>query len=70
LVYYGYMPGYLGAYVSDDVVLFGTGWIYPPWIGDYWFGWPWTWGFGFGFGYWGGGWFSRPVGAYWWCHNS
>ena len=32
-VYYGYMPGYLGAYVADDVVVFGTGWIYPPWIG-------------------------------------
>ena len=68
-VYYGYMPGYLGAYVADDVVVFGTGWVYPPWIGDYWFGWPWTWGFGFGFGYWGGGWFWRPVGAYWWYHD-
>jgi hypothetical protein len=68
-VYYGYMPGYLGAYVADDVVVFGTGWIYPPWIGGYWFGWPWTWGFGFGYGYWGGGWFWRPFGSYWWNHN-
>jgi hypothetical protein len=68
-VYDGYLPGYLGAYVSDDVVVFGTGWIYPPWIGDYWFGWPWTWGFGFGYGYWGGGWFWRPFGSYWWYHN-
>lgn len=69
LVYYGYTPGYLGAYVYDGVVVYGTGWFYPPWIGDFWFGWPWTWGFGFDFGYWGGGWFWRPVGGYWWYHN-
>jgi len=69
LVYFGYTPGYLGAYVWDGVVVFGTGWFYPPWIGDFWFGWPWTWGFGFGFGYWGDGWFWRPVGGYWWYHN-
>jgi len=69
LVYFGYTPGYLGAYVYDGVVVFGTGWFYAPWIGDYWFGWPWTWGFGFNFGYWGGGWFWRPVGGYWWYHN-
>ena len=69
LVYFGYTPGYLGAYVYDGVVVFGTGWDYAPWIGDYWFGWPWTWGFGFDYGYWGGGWFWRPVGYYWWYHN-
>ncbi len=69
VVYYGYLPGYLGSYVSEDVVVFGTGWVYPPWIGDYWFGWPWTWGFGFGYGYWVGGWFWRPFGSYWWYHN-
>ena len=40
-------PGYLGAYVWDDTVVFGTGWWYPGWIGGYWYGWPWTWGFGF-----------------------
>jgi len=69
LVYLGYTPGYLGSYVSDGIVVFGTGWFYPPWIGDYWFGWPWTWGFGFDFGYWGGGWFWQPVDYYWWYHN-
>jgi hypothetical protein len=69
LVTFGYTPGYLGAYVAQDVVVFGTGWVYPPWIGDFWFGWPWTWGFGFDFGYWGGGWFWRPVGYHWWYHN-
>jgi len=56
-VYVGYTPGYLGAYVWDDTVVFGTGWYYPGWIGLDWYGWPWTWGFGFQFGYFGGGWF-------------
>jgi hypothetical protein len=68
-VYFGYTPGYLGAFVSDGVVMFGTGWWYPGWYGNWWFGWPWTWGFGFNFSYWGGGWFWRPVGFYWWYHN-
>jgi hypothetical protein len=69
LVYCGYTPGYLGAFVWDDTVVFGTGWWYPGWIGgDYWYGWPWTWGFGFEFGYYGGGWLWRPNG-YWWYHN-
>jgi len=68
-VYCGYTPGYLGAFAWDGVVVFGTGWWYPGWIGpDFWFGWPWTWGFGFEFGYFGGGWFWRP-GGYWWYHN-
>ncbi len=70
-VYMGYTPGYLGAFVSDGVVVFGTGWLYPGILcGDYWCGWPWTWGFGFEFSYWGGGWFWRPVGHYWWYHST
>ena len=60
-VYVGYTPGYMGAFVSDGVVMFGTGWGYPGWCGDFWpyygYGWPWTWGLGFEFSYWGGGWF-------------
>jgi len=68
-VYFGYTPGYLGAFVSDGAVVYGTGWWYPGWYGDLWFGWPWTWGFGFNFSYWGGGWFWRPVRFYWWYHN-
>ena len=69
-VEFGYTPGYLGAFVSDGVVVFGTGWWYPGWCGDMYFGWPWTWGFGFQFGYWTGGWFWQPVGSYWWYHSS
>jgi len=74
VVYVGYTPGYMGAFVSDGVVVFGTGWWYPGWCGFippfYCFGWPWTWGFGFRFSYWGGGWFWRPAGNYWWFHNT
>ncbi len=68
-VYVGFTPGYLGAYVWDDTVVFGTGWWYPGWIGLDWYGWPWTWGFGFQFGYFGGGWFWRPNG-FWWYHDT
>jgi hypothetical protein len=74
LVYVGYTPGYMGAFVSEGVVVFGTGWWYPGWCGYfppfYCFGWPWTWGFGFRFSYWGGGWFWRPGGHYWWYHSN
>lgn len=48
-VYEGYTPGYLGTVVDPDgVVVYGTGYWYPPWIGYYWYGWPVTWGFGWG----------------------
>lgn len=71
VVYVGYTPGYLGAFVNGGVVVYGTGWHYP-WVmcGDFWCGWPWTWGFSFRFSYWGGGWFWRPVGHYWWYHTT
>ena len=45
-VYEGYTPGYWGTEVENGVVVYGTGYDYPPWIGDYWYGWPCTWGFG------------------------
>jgi hypothetical protein len=52
VVYVGYTPGYVGSYVSsDDVVVYGTGWPYRPWIGSVWYGAPVTWGFGFSFFY-------------------
>jgi len=73
-VYDGYTPGYYGSVVnSDDIVVYGTGYHYDPWIGTYWYcppvtyglgsGLSWTpwggWSFSFGFG-WGWGW-----GPYW-----
>jgi len=47
-VYEGYTPGYFGTEVEDGTVVYGTGYDYPPWIGDDWYGWPVTWGFGWG----------------------
>ena len=77
-VYVGYTPGYWGTEVQDGVVVYGTGYYYPPWVGTVWYGWPYTWGFGwgpcwtpwygwsftigFGWGYWYG-----PYG-WWGCH--
>jgi hypothetical protein len=52
VVYVGYTPGYVGSYVSsENVVVYGTGWPYRPWIGSVWYGVPVTWGFGFSFCY-------------------
>src|SRR5579859_1887322 len=52
VVYVGYTPGYVGSYVSsDNVVVYGTGWPYSPWIGSVWYGAPVTWGFGFSYCY-------------------
>ncbi len=52
VVYVGYTPGYVGSYVSrDNVVVYGPGWPYRPWIGTVWYGGPVTWGFGFSFFY-------------------
>jgi len=50
VVYVGYTPGYYGTVVSSsNVVVYGTGWYYPPYIGSYWYGWGWTYGYGAGF---------------------
>jgi hypothetical protein len=49
LVVVGYLPGYLGLYVGRRrrAVVFGTGWLYRPWIhAGVWFGWPLTFGVG------------------------
>ena len=49
VVYEGYTPGYLGSYVSDDdVVVYGTGYVYPCWADSVWIGSPWTFGFDVG----------------------
>jgi hypothetical protein len=81
VVYTGYTPGYLGAITSPDhVVVYGTGWDYPHYIGNYWVGGPctygfgaafadnWTMGFGFGFtsGIWLGAWEHPWWGPYGW----
>jgi hypothetical protein len=76
VVYVGYTPGYLGTEVCPEhVVVYGTGWYYPPYIGTEWVGWPCTygfgvgfadnWGVGFGFGFAAGGWLGT-WGHPWW----
>ncbi|HXK10416.1 MAG TPA: autotransporter [Vicinamibacteria bacterium] len=78
----GYTSGYYGACVSNDVVVYGTGYTYPPYVGTVWYGppmtygvgvgmtyTPWTgWTFGFGFGWsWGAVTVGWGWGAYpWW----
>ncbi|WP_454765121.1 carbohydrate-binding family V/XII [Cupriavidus campinensis] len=47
----GYTPGYLGVVVSPDgTVVYGTGYVYPPYVGTYYYGYPVTYGYGAGFG--------------------
>ncbi len=48
VVYVGYTPGYYGSVVSSTTttVVYGTGWYYPPYIGNYWYGAPYTYGVG------------------------
>jgi hypothetical protein len=77
-VYVGYTPGYYGTVVSSsNVVVYGTGWYYPPYVGTYWYGWPYTygcgaaftwgvatgWGLAYGYGY---AWSSYYYPAPWW----
>jgi hypothetical protein len=63
----GYTPGYYGTAVSEDVVVYGTGYTYSPWIGNYWYGYPSTWGYASSITYtpWGGWAFSFGVGWAW-----
>jgi hypothetical protein len=50
VVYVGYTPGYYGTVVtSSNVVVYGTGWYYPPYVGAYWYGSPYTYGYGVAF---------------------
>lgn len=44
VVYVGYTPGYMGSYVYNGCVVYGTGWNYNPWYGPYYYPRPWTWG--------------------------
>ena len=79
----GYTPGYYGTVVNEEqVVVYGSGWYYPPYMGGWWYGWPCTYGYGatfvwssdggwavgFGVGY-GYGWYYPywgPWGYYGW----
>jgi len=44
-VYVGYTPGYLGTVVSPyGTVVYGTGYVYTPWVGSVWYAPPYTYG--------------------------
>jgi hypothetical protein len=45
VVYCGYLPGYVGCYHYDGVVVYGTGFYYQPWIGHVYYPRPFTYGF-------------------------
>jgi hypothetical protein len=46
----GYTPGYYGTVTTaDGVVVYGTGYAYPVYVGSVWYPWPPTYGFAFGF---------------------
>src|SRR5262249_8277840 len=45
VVYVGYTPGYYGTYVSDGVVVYGTGYVYPAWVGTVYYPVPVTYGY-------------------------
>jgi len=79
-VYVGYTPGYYGTVVTtEQVVVYGSGWYYPPYMGGWWYGWPCTYGYGatfvwssdcgwsvgFGVGY-GWGWYYPYWGPWGW----
>lgn len=55
VVYVGYTPAYMGCYVYGPVVVYGTGFVYHPWIGPvYYFPHPYTWGFCVHYSSWNG----------------
>jgi uncharacterized protein (TIGR03000 family) len=55
----GYTAGYLGSYVCDGAVVYGTGYYYPPYLGSWYGGYPITWGTGVWYNPWSGGFIYR-----------
>ncbi|MEP3276013.1 MAG: hypothetical protein ABJN26_28845 [Stappiaceae bacterium] len=53
-VYVGYTPGYLGSYIYNGTVIYGTGYYYTPWYGRYYYPRPLTWGFSVYYTSWSG----------------
>jgi len=51
VVYTGYTPGYTSMVVYNGVVVYGTGYVYEPWIGTVWYGPPVTYGYGVNIAY-------------------
>ncbi len=69
VVYVGYTPGYYGTYVAPDgTVVYGTGYVYPPWVGSVWIGPPYTYGFGAGYAWGAASGFALGFAAGAFCH--
>ncbi|MGT2510248.1 carbohydrate-binding family V/XII [Cupriavidus basilensis] len=50
MVVVGYTPGYMGVVVNPDgTVVYGTGYVYPAYVGSVYYGYPPTYGYGAGF---------------------
>jgi hypothetical protein len=64
-IYTGYTPGYLNSYVYGPTVVYGTGFYYEPWIGNYYYPRPWSWGFDMGYDPWYGWSFGPGYGFDW-----
>ncbi len=61
-VYMGYTPGYCYSYAYGPTVVYGTGFYYDPWYGNYYYPWPVTYGFGVNWNPYTGWGFSFGVG--------
>ena len=58
----GYTSGYLGEYVCDGVVVYGTGYHYPPYVSrNHYYGYPWTYGVAARYHYYTGGYIHFPL---------
>ncbi len=69
VVYVGYYPGYYGTYIAPGgCVVYGTGYIYPPYVGTVWIGPPATYGFGAGFAWGFASGFALGYATGAWCH--
>lgn len=69
VVYVGYTPGYYGTYVvPTGTVVYGTGYVYQPWVGSVWIGPPYTYGFGAGFSFGAATGFALGFAAGAFCH--
>jgi hypothetical protein len=74
-VYMGYTPGYLNTFIYGPTVVYGTGFHYNPWWGNFYYPRPYTWGFSFHYNPWFGwsmgfgysyGWFNIGWGSSCW----
>jgi hypothetical protein len=66
VVYVGYTPGYYGTVLSSDgVVVYGTGYYYPPYIGPYYYYPPPYYTYGYGAGFTVGFFFGFAMGGGW-----